>query len=447
MPVETEVIRALVCDDNAYDRCSQYLKPGAKLFDDSRNATIFQAIAGMKANGEPVDAISLRSRLESSRSFKAIGKDHYLDVTDGCITTANVEYHTKLLYEAYLRRSLKRVAGYIASKSDEGEDVFGIAETVISQMQAAMEGANRITLHTCGELFRETIREYGESVKDGGKSQRISTGIKELDDLNGGWGKQQLIVIGARPGVGKSNLALHFLAQSALTNPTLFISVEMSKDMLSERIIASQSGVGDAGFRTYTLSQDELGKVVNAIDSMSDTVGKNLVICDNPSMSIADVEVMIRRAKREYGIKLVAIDYLQLITSSESKRTREQEVADISRRLKAAAKENDIPILALAQINRDANKEGKDVPPKKHQLRDSGQIEQDADAILLLHRFEREVPDGFGVFSSMPAGDLIHIDLAKNRRGMEGWFFVRYDRTTGRISSVFGTNNPVETPF
>lgn len=441
--IENEVIYALMNDENAYDRCVEYLKPGEKLFTDIRNAAIYRAIITMKLSGEHVDLLTVTRQLQKTGDYDYATKDgHLASVINGFISSANADRYVKILHEDYTRRSLLKVAEYITKKAGEGESVNKIAETVINQMHGALSGVSNIKYHQLNEINREVLREYQERAVNGGISG-ISTGIDRLDELTGGWMPNDLIVIGARPGVGKTNIALKFLMESARENTSLFISIEMAKERIAQRAMAVRSGVGDAGFRTCTLTDHQVNQVIDAAEAMRSQEGKNLFICDEPKITIAEVEVLIRRAVRELKIKMVAIDYLQLV-SAENKRTREREIADISIRLKAAAKENKIPVIALAQINRDQAKDG-DKPPKKHQLRESGQIEQDADLVILLHRFNEgkpgTIPEGYAHFSGMPSDGMMLVDLAKQRGGAEGWFFVNYHRVTGRITSIETKHN------
>lgn len=436
--IEDEVIYALMNDADAYDQCAAYLKPGVKLFVDTRNAMIYRAIATMKMAGKHVDLLTVTRQLQKTGDYTSANEGgHLAAINSEFISTANADRYVKVLYEDYTRRALLIVAGYISRKVKAGEDVDKIAAAVVDQMHGALSGVSQMKYRSLDEVNREVLRKYRASCASDGVSG-ISTGLTRLDELTGGWGESDLIVVGARPGVGKTNIALKFLMESARANPTLFISIEMSKERIAQRAMASASGVGDVGFRTGTLTDQQVTQVIDTADAMTDTAGKNLFICDEPKITIAEVEVLIRRAVRELNIKMVVIDYLQLV-SAENKKSREREVADISVRLKAAAKEHRIPVIAIAQVNREQARDG-DKPPRKHQLRESGQIEQDADIIILLHRFNEGkpgiIPDGYAHFSGMSSDDLMLVDLAKQRNGAEGWLFVNYHRATGRITDV-----------
>lgn len=437
---EQAFLSAIMNDRAAFDTVHRYIdKAGSKLFSDQKNRNVFEAIRSIAGNGDPVDLVSVMHHLRESKKLESSGGSAYVSgLYSSFVSAANTEYYARLLFEGHLRREIQLMSDFMTRSVAAKTDVFDVADIVMGKMQEALSGIAEDNVYRLETVLRGTVDDYKLAIDQGGLAG-VSSGISRVDEYVGGWRPGDLIIVGARPGKGKTNVALKFAREGARNLPVLFISIEMQRSILGQRIVATEAGFDDVKLRTGRLSGDEEVSLLNTVDSLISGDGKRYFICDSSSLSIRDIEVLIRRMVREQGIKLVVIDYLQLVTPSSGAGNREQAVADISKRLKAAAKENNVPIIALAQVNRESAKAG-DEPPKVHHLKESGQIEQDADVIILLHAFcdgqPGVVPAGYGEFSGQPAQGLLFMEIAKQRNGGQGWIFLNFEKSCGRLTQA-----------
>ena len=238
------------------------------------------------------------------------------------------------------------------------------------------------------------------------------TGFTELDDLTGGLKGGQMVIVAARPGLGKSTIATDFMRHASITNgiPTLMFSLEMSKEEITERIISAESGVYTQNLKKGCMSDSDWGRAAKAVERLDNAP---LYIADSPELTMVDIAAKARLMQAQHGVKMIVVDYLQLLTSGKKSESRQQEVSDFSRQLKLLAKSLDVPIIAVAQLNRGVEMRGEDALPKASDLRESGSLEQDADIILLIHRPDAQNCD----HARAGEADLI---VAKHRGGNVG---------------------------
>lgn len=342
---------------------------------------IFGLIQETFSAGEAVEPVTLAAKL-----FEQTGRNDvkvFFDLSSSVQTVVNVSYHIDLVKEASTRRKLGALGTRVAQMADTSTD----SDTIIQEIEGGLAGAT-VTDDSddiaIGDIFDERMEEIA-ALQDGKIKPGILTGFTELDNMTNGFSGGQMIIVAARPGVGKTALGLRFLREASIKNniPTLMFSLEMGRKELLDRITSAESGVLTQNIKKGQMSDDDWGRVVQVEERIKNAP---LYINDSSGLTMVDITAKARLAQAKYGIKMVVIDYLQLLTSGRKSESRQQEVSDFSRNIKLLAKQLDIPIIALAQLNRGVELRGDDARPKVSDLRESGSLEQDADMVLLLHR-------------------------------------------------------------
>lgn len=348
---------------------------------------VFCAMMDLYHLGKPIDAVVLQNQLIQRNSFDAIGGIHYLsELAAGVPTTENLHYYIKIVKDkSVLRKLLTAVAEIQTMCLAETEEVSVVLEAAEQKIFDILQNKDTRDFVTVGEVIPQTFEMLAKLAQDGGNVTGISTGLADLDKLTAGLQKSDLILIAARPAVGKSTLALN-IAQYAASRgniPTAFFALEMSKEQLVSRLLCSEALVDASKMKVGNLDGNDwerlnkaAGRYYNAPFYMDDTA----------SISINEIRSKCKRLKQEKNLGLVVIDYLQLMEGRRSE-SRQQEVSDISRALKLMAKELDVPVIALSQLSR-APEQRADHRPMLSDLRESGSIEQDADIVMFLYRDE-----------------------------------------------------------
>jgi replicative DNA helicase len=374
---------------------------------------IFETIVALNdRGGRPVDLVILAEALKQREWLEDAGGYGYLaELWDAAPTAANAEYYAQIVRDKALVRNLihagNEILGDAYKQTMPAEDLVASAEKKI--FDVAMKGASDqvVTLQTA---IDETYDRIDVMIKGGSSETRLSSGFTDLDELIAGFSASELTILAARPSVGKTafalNLARHLiLAERAMV---FFVSLEMSKLELAERLLCSQARVDSHRLRRGTLTADDMEKLIDAGNALR---GAPLFIDDSATQGMTRIAANARRLKRQHNLRLVVIDYLQLIEPDNRRDPRHEQVGQISRRLKALAKELQVPVVALAQVNR-ASEDRQDHRPRLSDLRESGSIEQDADAVLMLHRPDRYEPGQHE--------GVIEVIVAKNRQGPVG---------------------------
>ena len=409
---EQSVLGSCLIDENAVAQAMEVLAKDDFYRED--NKVIFDCINSMYSRNEPIDIITLKSELELIGKLEAVGGLEYIaELPEKVPTTANVEKYINIIKQKAIKRNLIDMSNEISKLSFdttiETEKLTELAEREIFKItqKKNMKGVSRLS-----DLVLESINKL-EDVYNNGNKKGIPTGFIDIDKRMGGLKGSELIILAARPGMGKSAFALNIATHVAKIEkiPVLIFNLEMGKDQLTDRIICSECFIDAKKYRDGKLDEDEWTKLANGLADFSST---NIFIDDNSSITISEIRSICRKMQMEENIGLVIIDYLQLITPSKGKNTREQEVAEISRTLKLIAKELNIPVIALSQLSRaNEKRNGKDKRPMLSDLRDSGNIEQDADIVLFIHREDYyEVTD--------ENRNIAEINFAKFRAGEPG---------------------------
>jgi replicative DNA helicase len=356
-------------------------------FDSPTHKTIYNALERLNSSNRPIDTITLSNELKLMGSLEQIGGAYELTRISQNNLFSNLESHCYIVLEAYLRTSVQQYANKLLSQSkDIGSDIFDIISQAEKEISDIVKNVVTKPIDTLEDVKNEVVKEMYEVVRSGKKSG-ILTSIIDLNEHTQGWQKQNLIILAGRPGMGKTAAALDFvLTPSLLGHKVAFFSLEMSKEELTGRALSVITSVNVQNIINKSVTLDQVMYIEK------EAVKFNKVpfyIDDSPSLSVFSLRNKARKLKREQGLDLIVIDYLQLMTvkSNSKSGNREQEISEISRGLKALAKELDIPIIALAQLSR-AVEARPDKKPMLSDLRESGAIEQDADMIIFPFRPE-----------------------------------------------------------
>jgi replicative DNA helicase len=383
---EQSLLGGIMVDSSGLPSALEILK-GDEFYKESHRI-IFTAIQDLFERNEPVDILTVANLLEERKLLESVGGASYIAaLTDAMPTSSNVAAYAKIVNEKAVMRRLIQSANEIISFAYGGgkssEEVLDGAEAAIFRVAERRIRSSYFPLKEVIKKNIETIeryQEYKEAVTG------VPSGYKDLDKLTAGFQKSDLIIIAARPSMGKTALGLCIARNAAMDNgvPVGFFSLEMSKEQLAMRLLCSEARVDSHKIRSGFLSRQECGKLLQAAGLFMDVP---IYIDDTPSISPLELRAKARRMMADQGLGLVVVDYLQLMKGRETAERREQEISEISRSLKGLAKELDIPVIALAQLNRKVE-ERTDKRPLLSDLRESGAIEQDADVIAFIYRDE-----------------------------------------------------------
>jgi len=414
--VEQLVLGAMLIDIEAQSNAFSLLRPDA--FYDPKNKVIFEAMMALDNAKEPIDFISTLEELKKNPKKPDVNFAVYLaELSQNVTSAANSEYHCRLVLEKWILRQIISISLEMAAKAyDQTEDVFDLLDNAESQIFKIAE----LGLKQSYTPFKDAIKnalEYIESIHSKTISNyAVPTGFFELDDMLGGLQKSDLLIVAARPAMGKTAFALSLARNAALDYnvPIAIFSLEMSTVQLATRFISSEARINSHLLRTGKFKAEEGLKISKVVDRL---IKAPIYIDDTPGQSVMEIRAKCRRLKAERNIGLIIIDYLQLMSASTRVESREREISTISRSLKALAKELDVPVIALSQLNR-AVEEQKDKRPMLSHLRESGAIEQDADIVMFLYR-----PSVYGItqFSDgTPTEGIAEVIIAKHRNGPTG---------------------------
>ena len=408
---EQAVLGSMLTDKEAVNAAIESLKEDAFYRDDNR--IIFQAIVNLYSKSEPIDIITLKDELESMDKFEQVGGYEYLaSLPDKVPTTANVQKYIKIVEEKSILRNLIKTANEIIELGyDPTEDVEDIMDGAEKKIFDIMQSKNQKGYTPIKDVLVESFTKLEELYNRKQHITGVPTGFAELDYKTAGLHGSELILVAARPAMGKTAFALNLATNAALRGnaPVAIFSLEMSKDQLVNRILCSEAMVDSNKVRTGKLDEDDWVKLAGAIGPLSEA---EMYIDDTPGISVMEIRTKCRKLKMEKNIGLVVIDYLQLVLGNKRTASREQEISEISRSLKILAKETNVPVIALSQLSR-AVEQRPDHRPMLSDLRESGAIEQDADIVMFLYR-----DDYYNKESEKK--DIAEVIIAKQRGGQTG---------------------------
>lgn len=409
---EEAVIGSMLTDKDAVIAAIEVLKPEDFYRDD--NKTIFEAESSIYAKGEPIDFITVKEELISKGKFDAVGGNEYLaTLTDKVPTTANIEKYVKIVEDKSLLRTLIKTANELIdlgySQNEEIESLMDSAEKKIFDI---MQRKSQKGYSSIKDILVDSFTQLQELYNNKQHITGVPSGFIDLDNKTAGFHKSELILIAARPAMGKTAFALNIATNAAVQAniPVVVFSLEMSKEQCANRILCSQAMVDSQKVSKGDISDEEWEKLAVASGELSESSG--IFIDDTAGITVAEIRAKCRKLKIEKNIGLIVIDYLQLIQGSGKSSSREQEIAEISRSLKILAKEIDVPVIALSQLSR-APEARTDHRPMLQDLRESGSIEQDADIVMFIYRDDYYNPQA-------EQTNIAEIIIAKNRSGPVG---------------------------
>ena len=380
---------------------------------------IYRAMVTLFEKNQPADLVTVAEELRRLKWLDDAGGPVYLtQLSDSVATAANVEYYARIVLEkSVLRRLINSATQIVATAYDSEENAEVLLDQAEELIFAIKEKRLRKTLVPLKQFIHDSFATVQRFYDEKRHITGSETGYKSLDEMTSGFQPGELIILGARPSAGKTALALNIAQNLGVEQhqPVAIFSLEMSKDQLVLRLLCSEARVSSHRVRTGYLSQEEWAPLVNAAGLLHDAP---IYIDDSAGASPLEIRTKARRLKAEVDIKLIVIDYLQLMRGSNSRvENRQQEIAEISRSLKALAKEVNVPVLALSQLSRGYEQRGENARPILSDLRESGAIEQDADVVLFLHRENRAAPGpDEGAMDAQP----IELIVAKQRNGPIG---------------------------
>ncbi|MGG1880152.1 replicative DNA helicase [Paenibacillus cisolokensis] len=433
LAAECSVIGAILLQPDVYEHAESL---EAQAFYRKENEIIFRRIAELAEEGEPIDMVTLATRLQNNGELEDIGGVSYLSKLAHAVpTAANVESYVAAVKEKHTLREIIRSAQSQIAAAAAGGDI----QALVAEMQsAATKLTDRAAPKQDFKRIRDVLVDVIESTENKaevyktGKVTGISTGYRDLDSILGGLQRSDLIIVAARPSVGKTAFALNIAQNVAIRaeDPVAIFSLEMSAPQLVTRMVSAEGNLEASKLRIGDMGPEDWAKMADAAGILG---GANIVIDDSPGITVHDIRAKCRRLKKQEGLGLIVIDYLQLIASSGRGRgpeNRQQEVSEISRTLKHLARELDVPVIALSQLSRGVEQR-QDKRPMMSDLRESGSIEQDADIVAFLYR-----DDYYNAETEKK--NIIEIIIAKQRNGPVGTVelvflkqfnkFVNYDR-------------------
>ena len=444
--LEEAVLGAMLIDKKGVDEVIDILQKDAFYKESHQN--IFEAIYSLFQSSEPIDLLTVSAMLRKMGVLERVGGDFYLvQLSKKVSTSANIEFHARIILQKFIQRSLIRISNEIIENSfKDSVDVFDLLDEAESKLYDITQGNIKKSSETAQSLVIQAKKRIEDiSNKDG--LSGVATGFDKLDLLTSGWQPSDLIIIAARPGMGKTALTLSMARNIAVQKktPVAFFSLEMSSVQLITRLISAETGLTSEKLRTGKLESHEWEQLNVKVGELEKAP---LYIDDSPSLSIFDLRAKARRLSSKHGIRLIIVDYLQLMTSGTASKigNREQEISSISRNLKALAKELNVPVIALSQLSRAVETRGGTKRPILSDLRDSGAIEQDADIVSFIYR-----PEYYGIdewddddrSSSEGQADFI---VAKHRNGGLDTIRLKFTPQLGKFENLSDMGSPFEYP-
>jgi replicative DNA helicase len=416
--VEEAVLGALMLERDAFVGVADVLTSD-EYFYKEEHRQIFNVIRDLSMADKPVDLLIVTQELKNRGLLDQVGGPYYItQLTSKVASAAHIEFHARIIAQKYIQRELIRSCSEIQTNAyDDTKDVDELINDAESAIFKISEGNIKKETQQIKPILKEAVQLIEEASKRDDGLSGVPSGFTNLDRITSGWQKTDLVIVAARPAMGKTAFVLSMTRNMAVTykKPVAMFSLEMSSIQLVNRIIASESELGSDKIKKGNLVGDDWDKLNSAIQTLDEAP---IFIDDTPALSIFELRAKCRRLKMQHDIGIILVDYLQLMTAgSDMRGNREQEVSTISRSLKAIAKELDVPIIALSQLNRSVeSREGK--RPQLSDLRESGAIEQDADMVIFIHR-----PEYYGITEDDEGNSLrnvAEIIIAKHRNGAVG---------------------------
>jgi len=385
--LEEAVLGAMMIDKKGIDDVIDILSPDA--FYDNKHQEIYAAIYTLFQNSEPIDILTVSNLLKKNGKLEFVGGDFFLiRLTQKVASSAHIEFHARIILQKFIQRRLISISSEIIENAyDESTDVFDLLDDAEGKLFEVTQGNLKKSSEPAGSLVKQALKKIQEIGNSEGMSG-LETGFTKLDALTSGWQPSDLVIIAARPGMGKTAFVISMAKNMAIdfNHGVAVFSLEMSSVQLITRMISSETGLTSEKLRKGNLEPHEWEQLNVKVKKLSDAP---IFIDDTPSLSVFDLRAKARRLVSQHNVKIIVIDYLQLMTAGgKAGGNREQEISMISRNLKALAKELEVPVIALSQLSRAVETRGGSKRPLLSDLRESGAIEQDADIVSFIFRPE-----------------------------------------------------------
>ena len=430
---EAAVLGALLIEQDAYEQVSNLLTPES--FYDHRHQIIYKAIQSLQVNQRPVDVVTVPQFLESQGELEEAGGVVYIaQLTQDVITSAHIEYQAQIIQQKYMARKLITFSSKVMGDAfDPTKDVADLMQETEAELYQISQQTQRTSYTQINPVIEEAMAKLKETMARTDGLSGLSTGYEKLDKATNGWQNSDLVIIAARPAMGKTAFILSMMKRMAVDMriPVAMFSLEMANVQLVNRLIVNVCDIPGEKLKSGDLTPVEFQQLDTRLNQLIDAP---IYVDDTAALSIFELRTKARRLVREHGVKMILIDYLQLMNASGMNfGSRQEEVSTISRNLKGLAKELNIPIIALSQLNRGLeNREGNEGKrPQLSDLRESGAIEQDADMVCFIHR-----PEYFKIYKGDDEEDLTNLAefiIAKHRNGATGTIKLKFKHQYARF--------------
>ncbi len=436
LDLEEAVLGAMMLEKEAVNTAIEILRPQS--FYKESHQKIFEAIHQLFESSQPIDILTITDKLKENGSLDAVGGPYYISqLTNRVASAANIEFHARIIAQKFIQRELIRISTEIINDAyDDTTDVFTLLDRAESGLFGVTEGNIRKQYDSMSDLIRGAIKQIEQAKNQEGNVVGIPSGFEALDKITSGWQPSDLIILAARPAMGKTAFALSLAKNAAIDfeKPVAIFSLEMSSLQLVTRLISSESELSSEKLRSGNLKDFELAQIHSKISGLAEA---QIFIDDTPGISVFELRAKARRLKSQHDIQLLVVDYLQLMTAGsdgKSSGNREQEISTISRSLKSIAKELNIPVIALSQLSRAVETRGGDRRPQLSDLRESGSIEQDADMVMFINR-----PEYYGLTEDEDGNSTLgiaNIIIAKHRNGATGDVQLKFTKELAKFGNL-----------
>lgn len=435
LDMEEAVLGALLLEKEASNSVIDILQPES--FYKDAHQRIYATIKHLFGNSQPVDILTVTNELKSNGELEMIGGAYYIArLTNRVASSANIEYHARIIAQKHIQRELIRISSQIINDAyDDTTDVFTLMDKAESSLFSVSEGNIRKNYDEMSSLINRALDQIKNAKNKEGHIVGVESGFTALDKITAGWQPSDLVIVAGRPGMGKTSFAMSLARNAAVDyhHPIAIFSCEMSSLQLVTRLISAESEISSEKLRTGNIQNHELEQINTKIRGLAES---KIFIDDTPALSIFELRAKARRLKAQHDIRLIVIDYLQLMTVGKDNRggNREQEISTISRSLKSIAKELEIPIIALSQLSRSVETRGGDKKPQLSDLRESGAIEQDADMVIFLHR-----PEYYNLTEDAEGNSTLgkaNVIISKHRNGQVGEVQVKFIQHLAKFGNL-----------
>lgn len=426
---ENAVLGAIMLESECFNEVSEMLV--AESFYKEAHARIYQAIVRLSKKYHPIDIKTVVQELKASKELDIVGGAYYVaQLTNSVASSANAVFHARILQQQFIKREIIRISSKAVNESyEESADVFELVGNIEKGLTEINKAFQVGKVKTMANLWNEISERNLVLLQNKGISG-VPCGYESIDRIIGGWQKSDLVILAARPAMGKTSLAINFARNASITfnKAGLLFSLEMSALQIGIRAFSLEANVATSNFSRKGV---EIEQMILIEKDCTQLINSNLFIDDTAAISLQEVRSKARKYKREKNIEYIIVDYLQLMTGDKgSKGNREQEISSISRGLKGLAKELEIPIIALSQLSRATESRGGDKRPQLSDLRESGAIEQDADIVMFVHRPEyygvTEYPEVIEETGDKSAVGIAEIIISKHRNGATGTEYLKW---------------------